>query len=183
MTQIADLLFEVRMLKDLDRTGYAFLGAGRESVAEHSFTTVFICFTMARMVPDIDREKLLSMALVHDVPEARTNDQNYVHKKYNTVDESKAVAHLTHGLAFGGDIKNLIDEFNLGETLEARLARDADQLSFILELKKLKDTGAASPKSWLPLVIQRLKTDVGKQMAREILDTPWDGWWTRDYSE
>ncbi len=183
MTQIADLLFEVRMLKDLDRSGYAFLGAGRESIAEHSFTTVFICFTMARLEPDVDREKLLSMALVHDIPEARTNDLNYVHKKYSTVDEAKAVAHMTQGLTFGKDIQTLIEEFNQGETKEAMLARDADQLSFILELKKLKDTGAVSPDSWLPLVKARLKTEVGKQMAREILDTPWDEWWTRDYSE
>jgi len=155
MTQIADLLFEVRMLKDLNRSGYAFLGAGSESVAEHSFTTVFICFTMARLEPEIDREKLMSMALVHDIPEARTNDLNYVHKKYITVDEAKAVTHLTQGLPFGKDIQNLIDEFNSGETKESRLARDADQLSFILELKKLKDTGAVSPDAWLPLVMER----------------------------
>lgn len=183
MTQIADLLFEVRMLKDLNRSGYAFLGAGQESVAEHSFTTVFICFTMARLEPDVDREKLLSMALVHDIPEARTNDLNYVHKKYTRADEAKAVAHMTCGLAFGKDIQCLIEEFNQGETREARLARDADQLSFILELKKLKDTGALSPESWLPLVTGRLKTAIGKKIAREILETPWDEWWTRDYSE
>ncbi|MDD9304476.1 MAG: HD domain-containing protein [Desulfobacter sp.] len=183
MTQIADLLFEVRMLKDLDRTGYAFLGAGRESVAEHSFTTAFICFAMARLEPGIDREKLVAMALVHDIPEARTNDQNYVHKRYNTVDESRAVRDMTAGLAFGGDICELIDEFNQKETKEAKLANDADQLSFILELKKLKDNGASSSERWLPLVLERLKTDTGRKIAQEILKTPWDGWWTRDYSE
>ncbi|PIE61945.1 MAG: metal-dependent phosphohydrolase [Desulfobacterales bacterium] len=183
MTKLADLLFEVRMLKDLERSGYAFLGAGRETIAEHSFTTAFICFAMGRMVPDIDREKLISMALVHDIPEARTNDLNYVHKKYNTVDESKAVSHLTRSISFGRDIQDLINEFNAAKTLEAKLARDADQLSFILELKKLKDTGAVSPDAWLPYVTARLKTDVGRQLAREILDTPWDEWWMHDYCE
>ncbi|WDP88983.1 MAG: HD domain-containing protein [Desulfobacter sp.] len=183
MTKLADLLFEVRMLKDLNRTGYAFLGAGRETIAEHSFTTAFICFTMARLVPDVDREKLISMALVHDIPEARTNDHNYVHKKYNTVDESKALDHLTGDLAFGEDIRALMDEFNQGETVEAQLARDADQLSFILELKKIKDIGAATPDGWLPYVTGRLKTDIGRQLAGEILNTKWDEWWTNGYSE
>ncbi|MEH0019049.1 MAG: HD domain-containing protein [Desulfobacter sp.] len=183
MTRLADLLFEARMLKDLNRSGYAFLGSGKESIAEHSFTTAFICFAMARLEPDINGEKLLAMALVHDIPEARTGDHNYVNKKYNTVDEPGAVAHLTAGVAFGDDIRELIDEFNRGETREARLANDADQLSFILELKKLKDTGATSPESWLPFVTGRLKTRTGKQMAKEILDTRWDDWWTRDYSE
>ncbi len=183
MTKIADLLFEVRMLKDLNRSGYAFLGSGSESVAEHSFTTAFICFTMSRLEPDIDSEKLMAMALVHDIPEARIGDHNYVNKKYNTVDETKAVRHMTEKLAFGPDIQALIDEFNQGETIEARLANDADQISFILELKKLADTGATSPEHWLPFVMGRLKTRTGKQMAEEIMDTRWDAWWTRDYSE
>ena len=68
MTRIADLLFEVRMLKDVNRNGYAFLGVGQESIAEHSFTTAFLCFVMSRLHPDVDAEKLISMALVHDTP-------------------------------------------------------------------------------------------------------------------
>ena len=183
MTRIADLLFEVRMLKDLKRTGYAFLGEGQESIAEHSFTTAFLCFVMARLEPDVNAEKLISMALVHDTAEARTGDLNYVHKKYNTVDEACAVTHLIQGLEWAKDIPDLIDEFNRGETREAMLAKDADQLSFILELKKLKDLGATSPESWLPFVQGRLKTDTGRKLAKDILDTRWDEWWTRGYSE
>jgi len=183
MTRIADLLFEVRMLKDLNRSGYAFLGAGKESIAEHSFTTAFLCFVMARLEPDADAERLISMALVHDTGEARTGDLNYVNKHYNSVDESHAVSDLTQGLTWAQDIPDLIDEFNQGETMEARLVNDADQLSFILELKKLQDLGATSPESWLPFVVGRLKTETGKQLAREILGTRWDEWWTRGYSE
>ncbi len=183
MTRIADLLFEVRMLKDLNRTGYTFLGVGQESIAEHSFTTAFLCFVMARLDPDVDAEKLISMALVHDTAEARTGDLNYVHKRYNTVDEPHAVSDLIQGLDWAKDIPELIDEFNRGETMEARMANDADQLSLILELKKLKDLGATSPESWLPFVADRLKTDMGKQLAREILGTRWDEWWKRGYSE
>lgn len=183
MKQITNLLFEVRMLKDLARSGYAFLGAGRESIAEHCFTMAFICLIMAKLDPDIDGEKLMAMALVHDIPEARTGDFNYVQKKYVRVDETKAIDHQTGSLSFGKDIGQLIDEFNLGETKEAKLANDADQISFILELKKLKDTGAASPEKWLPLVLGRLKTRVGKQMADSIMETPWDEWWLNGYSE
>ena len=183
MTRIADLLFEVRMLKDLNRTGYSFLGAGEESIAEHCFTAAFLCFVMARLEPDVDAEKLISMALVHDTAEARTGDLNYVHKHYNVVDEPHAVSDMIQGLDWAKDISELIDEFNQGETIEARLANDADQLSFILELKKLKDLGATSPESWLPFVVGRLRTDTGKQLAREILGTRWDEWWTRGYSE
>ena len=171
------------MLKDLVRSGYTFLGSGKESVAEHSFTTAFICFAMARMVPDVDGEKLISMALVHDLAEARTGDFNYVERKYARVDEAKAVSHLTEGVSFGDEIISLIDEFNAGETLEAQLANDADQISFILELKKLDGIGAKGPDKWLPIVADRIKTDLGKQMVENIMHTGWDEWWMKDYSE
>ncbi|MCP4694311.1 MAG: HD domain-containing protein, partial [Desulfobacterales bacterium] len=41
MKQIAKLLYEARMLKEIPRSGYGFLGAGKESVAEHTFITSF----------------------------------------------------------------------------------------------------------------------------------------------
>lgn len=183
MKYISNLLFEARILKDVVRSGYAFLGSGKESIAEHSFMTVFICFVMSRLEADIDTEKLLSMALVHDIAEARTGDLNYVEKKYSKVDEAKAISHLIKPVPFGKDIQNLIEEFNLCETKEALLANDADQISFMLELKKLKDTGAKGPERWLPYVIDRLKTDTGKKMASDIMETNWDEWWANDYSE
>ncbi|HKK98936.1 MAG TPA: HD domain-containing protein [Desulfotignum sp.] len=183
MKQIANLLFEARILKDLNRSGYAFLGAGQESIAEHCFTTAFICFVMARLDPETNGERLMAMALVHDMAEARTGDFNYVQKQYSSTDESRAIAQLTKDLPFGGDITSLIAEFNLGETKEARLVKDADQLSFILELKKLKDIGAAPADKWLMKVLERLKTETGRKMARSIMETGWDDWWLHDYTE
>lgn len=44
MESIADFLFEVGMLCKTPRSGYQFLGSGRESVAEHILRTVFIGF-------------------------------------------------------------------------------------------------------------------------------------------
>jgi putative hydrolase of HD superfamily len=183
MKRTADLLFEARMLKDLNRSGYAFLGNGSESIAEHCFTMAFICWIMGRMVPGIDAERLTAMALVHDLAEARTGDFNYVQKKYARVDEAGALSHCVGDLPFGPDICDLVAEFNAGETREALLAKDADQLSFILELKKLKDTGASFPDRWLAVIVERLKTDTGKQMAADILETRWDGWWLNGYRE
>ena len=183
MKQIANFLFEVRILKDIVRSGYAFLGSGRETIAEHSFMTALICFAMAKLDHNINCEKLVTMALVHDIAEARTGDFNYVEKNYSKTDEKKAVQDLIKHLSFGNDIKKLIDEFNLRETIEAKLVHDADQISFILELKKNNDTGAKGPEKWLPYVIKRLKTETGKQFAKSIMETNWDEWWMNGYSE
>ncbi len=177
MKSIANLLFEARKLKELPRSGYTFLGAGSETVAEHSFMTTFIAFVMARMETGIDEQRLTSMCLVHDLPEARTGDLNYVQKKYVTADEDAAIRDLSATLPFGNLFADLIDEFNRGETKEAQLAYDADQLSFVLELKALADIGYEPPKRWIETVIARLKTDTGQKLSVIIQNTQWDEWW------
>lgn len=181
MRTIANLLFEAKILKTLPRSGYSFLGTGKESVAEHSFMITFISFVMAELEPEIDKLKLMQMCLLHDLPEARTGDLNYVQKKYAVVDEDKAVDDIIRNLSFGGLIKTLIDEFNSGDTKEAKLAKDADQISFLLELKNLQDVGSKGPKEWIPIVYKRLETETGKKIAKEILETPWDEWWRKNY--
>ncbi len=183
MKAIADLLFEVKMLKEIPRAGYHFLGTGKESVAEHCFSTTFIAYVMARMTPEADPLRLISMCLVHDLAEARTGDLNYVQKKYVRADEAKAIADATVKVPFGHDIKGLLEEFNGQKTLEAKLAHDADQISFILDLKSLSDTGAKTPEKWLPFVVNRLKTDLGKKLAAAITIRNWDDWWIKGYTE
>jgi putative hydrolase of HD superfamily len=177
MKRIADLLFEARMLKDVPRSGLNFLGVGRESVAEHVYSVTFIAFVMMQLHPELDGLKLLSLCLVHDLPEARTGDLNSVHKAYVRADEDRAVADLAQGLAFGDRIRELIAEYHAGRSPEARLARDADQLALVLELKDLDDIGHRPPRTWLPHVLNRLQTDTGKALADAIMSTRRDAWW------
>jgi putative hydrolase of HD superfamily len=183
MKHIANLLFEAKILKEIPRSGYHFLGSGRESVAEHSFMIGFIAFVMAKMEPSVDAIRLISMCIVHDLPESRTGDLNYVQKKYVHADEKKAIRDLIRDIPFGDTIRDLIEEFNEGKTRESQLARDADQLSFILELKTLADTGRKGPEEWLPIVTGRLKTDTGIRIAQSISETSWDEWWKKNYME
>lgn len=183
MEAIADLLFEAKILKNIPRTGFAFLGAGRESVAEHSFTTAFIAYIMSLMEPRADGQRLVAMCLLHDLPEARTGDLNYVQKKYVTPDEDRAIADATKNLPFGYAIAELLAEFNDQETREARLAHDADQLAFILDLKTISDVGGKTPEKWLPVVKARLKTGLGIKLAEAVSTRNWDAWWMENYSE
>jgi len=177
MKKIANLLFEAKILKEIPRSGYHFLGAGKESVAEHSYSTTFIAYVMSQLEPAVDALKLISMCLIHDLPEARVGDLNTVHKQYLVVDESKALEDATRGLAFGQNLKDLIQEYNEGLSAEARLAHDADQLALILELKDLMDVGYIPPKGWIDNVIRRVNTDVGKKIAQAVMQTQRDSWW------
>ena len=183
MKPIINLLFEAKKLKDIPRTGYHYLEAGNESVAEHSFMTAFIAFVMAQLHPDVDAEKLVAMCLLHDLPEARIGDLNYVQKQYVTADEDLAIKDLTANVPFGSKISDLIAEFNQGITLEARLAKDADQLCLILDLKALADVGHNPPKKWIPHVVDRLETDTGKTLSKTILQTDSDAWWLEPFTK
>jgi putative hydrolase of HD superfamily len=177
MKNIANLLFEAKMLKEIPRSGFHFLGSGKESVAEHTFSTTFIAFVLAQLQPDIDALKLISMCLVHDLAEARIGDLNTVQKTYVTADETKALADITAGLPFGSKISDLIQEFNQNRSTEAKLAHDADQIALILELKYLSDTGYSPPNLWLPHVLERIQTNIAKKISRSIMETHRDDWW------
>jgi len=136
MESIADFLFEVGMLCKTPRSGYQFLGSGRESVAEHILRTVFVGYALCKVDAALDELRVLKMCVLHDLPEARTGDMNYVNKKYVDVDEAKAVRELTDSLFFGEDIRRAIEEFNAKESKESLIARDADQIALILQLKE-----------------------------------------------
>ena len=105
MKDIANLLFEAAHLKRTPRSGFNFLGAGRESVAEHTFCTLFIAWVMARMEPGVDALRLISMCLVHDLPESRIGDINYVQKQYVTADED--CGHESYGRRYIAGTRHL----------------------------------------------------------------------------
>lgn len=183
MKNIVNFLFEIGILKKTPRSGYQFLGTGNESVAEHSFRVAVIAYLLAKNEPKADMQKVVLMSLFHDFHEARTGDHNYVNKRYVTVNENKAVNDLARKLSFGQEIVSLIDEFNSRETLEAQLSQDADQLDFILELKRQQDLGNISAAEWLKYSAKRLITDFAKTLADEIVTTDSSDWWFKKKEE
>jgi putative hydrolase of HD superfamily len=183
MDNIANFLFEVGMLNKTPRTGYQFLGSGKESVAEHILRTLFVGYTLCKMDDSLDETRVLKMCLFHDLPEARTGDMNYVNKKYVDVNEEKAVRELTEDIFFGGDIKAAIDEFNNKETKEALIAMDADQVALILQLKEYGDLGNKYAEEWINYALQRLNTKSAKELAEKIVKTDFSNWWFKEKSD
>lgn len=177
MKRVVEFLFEVGMLKKTPRTGYQFLGSGKESVADHSFRTAVIGYVLATQEPEADLNKVVLMCLFHDFPETRTGDQNYVNKRYVKADEKRALRDQVDALPFADDVIALTNEFNEDITLEAQLAKDADQLDLILELKEQLDFGNPNATDWLDFAVKRLFTEKARNMAGEILETDSTNWW------
>ena len=158
------------------RSGYAFLGTGSESVAEHSYRMSVIGLVLARLA-GADAGRVLELCLFHDLHEARTGDFNYVNHRYDTCRAREALADAVEGTGLEDELLSVHDEFEARETLEARLARDADQLDLICNLKAELDRGNAFAAQWLESAVQRLRTPWAKELAEEALAADHNRWW------
>ncbi len=178
MAQSANYLFEVGMLNRTPRSGFMFLGTGKQSVSEHMHRMMHIAFLLARASEDkVDELHLLHLAMFHDLPEARTGDHNYVNKKYVREDLDKLLTEGEKVWPHGKEIAAYVREFEARETPEAKLASDADQLELLLMLKEQADLGNKQTGDWVTALLARLRTEAGQRLAQEILATRWDEWW------
>ncbi|MFN7146928.1 MAG: HD domain-containing protein, partial [Myxococcota bacterium] len=64
---------EAVLLKEVDRSGWTRIGVPHpESVAAHSWGVALLA--LLRCPPELDRHKLLAMAILHDLAEVRVGD-------------------------------------------------------------------------------------------------------------
>lgn len=176
LQRLADFVFECGMLKDTPRTGWPFLGSGRESVAEHSFRCAVIGYLLARKAKAKVHE-VVSLCLFHDLHEARTGDFNYVYHRYNASDARRAVEDATQGTGLEDDLLALFTTFSQGDSLEAKLAQDADQLDLIANLVVWRERGNGFAVAWLESAMKRLVTEEGKALGEALVARDPNAWW------
>jgi len=173
---IVNFLFEVGILSQTPRSGFHFLGSGKQSVSEHVHRVVYCGFVLATM-EKADSAKVMKMCLLHDLAEARTSDLNYVHQKYIDRHEDKALDDLAKTVPFETDILDVISEYEERKSKEAIVAKDADNLEWILSLKEQYDIGNTRSKAWITSGVKRLKTKSAKELSKIIQETNSDEWW------
>lgn len=176
LSRLADLFNEAGMLKNIPRSGFPFLGSGRENVAEHSFRVSVIGFVLARLA-GIDPARVCYLCIFHDLHEARTGDFNYVNHRYDTCDATAAIEDATRGTGLEEEILSFWKELEAKESLEAKLAHDADQLDLICNLQTELSRGNEFAKDWLDSALKRLRTQWGQDLADTILRTNPHHWW------
>ena len=183
MKEIVNFLFEVGILSKTPRSGFNFLGTGDQSVSEHINRVVFIGYTLSSLSGDVDMLKVLQMCLFHDIAESRVSDLNYVHQKYVDARAEQAVDDLCKTLPFGDKIKGIVSEYEERKTKESLIAKDADNLEWIISLKEEADKGNKRAIEWMDSAIKRLKTEIAKEIAEEILKTESTSWWFSDKND
>ena len=176
LERLADFFNEVGMLRHTPRTGYAFLGSGKENVAEHSYRVSVMGYVLARMC-GLDPARVTLLCLFHDLHEARTGDFNYVNHRYDQCQARRALEDCVDGTGLEADVLPLWDELAAGASPEAVLAHDADQLDLICNLKAELDKGNAFASQWLESAVKRLRSPEARELAEVVLRTDHNRWW------
>jgi len=179
LKKITDFLFETRSLKHLPRASLQYLKSSiKENVAEHSFYTVITAWVLAGL-EKANEEKVIKMALIHDLAEARGGDRNLINKFYNQpVNELKIFEEISENYNLKElGVKKLFKEFFQEKTLEAKIVKDADIIAGMFLEKECVDLGNEKAKKWLIISLQRLKTKNGKKIGELLLKADSDKWW------
>ena len=167
-----DLLLELQALDRMPRTGYAMRGmVGSESLSEHGFHITFLAWALAQELPDLDRLKVIELALVHDLPEVRTGDLPRTANRYFPAG-AKAAAEL--GVArellapLGDRATELLAEYQAGETDEARFVSVCDKLQLLIKVAAYQRWGVGNLDE-LANTIDRFD-DGGFEPVRRLVD-------------
>lgn len=124
-------------LKLLPRTGWLQRGVTDvESIAEHTFSVASLAMLVGDLLPDIDRGRLLAIALLHDLAEALIGDLPASARRLFGVAakqeaERRALQELLHDLPQATEYMELWTEYAEGGSREARLVKALDRLEML----------------------------------------------------
>ncbi|HNX01070.1 MAG TPA: HD domain-containing protein [Candidatus Cloacimonadota bacterium] len=137
---ILETLSEITTLKALYRQGWIQQGVEKsicESVADHSFSTAMMAWIIAlESFPELDADKVLKMAIVHELGEIYTGDitpQDQVSLEDKHQMEEESVCKVLDKLPHGSQLKALWEEFENGSTKEAEFVRQIDKLEMAFQ--------------------------------------------------
>ena len=179
-----DFLSICGKLKQTKRTGwtkYKEITSRVESVADHSFRIALMAFVFGLQQEEdkeekvLDVQKLVTMALVHDIAESIVGDITPhcgISKEEKNTLEVEAMKKLkeTLGDVAGETIETLWLEYENGSSREARVVKELDKLEMLLQASEYeneyKDVDLTE---FYSSCDGSFKTENGKKWVEEIL--------------
>lgn len=178
-----NFLFEMGNIRFIERMWRRFLHDDLANLAEHHFRTIWIAMVIAgREGGNIDTGKIAKMVLVHDITESRAGDVDYVSRQYVVRNEEMAIQDMLAGTSVEQEFRELWDEYEKRESIEAQIAKDADNLDVDFELAEQAAKGSRLGEVKRPtrehVANTKLYTKTAKAMYKQLQTSdPHDWWW------
>src|SRR3989344_7777107 len=175
-----EFLYEISPFRHLDRVWKQFLNADVANNAEHSFRVAWIALTISKYENKGNHEKILKMAMLHDLPESRCGDVHYLSRQYVLRKEVEAMTHMCASTVHEKELNDLMKEYEDRKSIESRIVKDADNLDVELDLNEQAAKGHSLGKIWTKdrkkQVYPKLFTKSGKKLWDEIAKTNPHDW-------
>lgn len=136
---LVKLLMNASRLKDVNRTGWIVKGVkDPESVADHSWAVSLFCLLL--IDKKINKEKVLEMAILHDLGEVVRGDVRWESGRkvirspiQKRIRELTAVRTLLKGHPLAKKYVSLLSEFNEQKTPESKFLKKVEKLEMIFQ--------------------------------------------------
>lgn len=182
-------LIELQRLKKLERTGWMLRGIaqGAESVAAHSYGVAVAAMLLADELKsrglEVDVERLLRIALLHDWAEARVGDLPRTASEYFGAEARKraeraAFDDIVRGAGRSDVVavyNRLHEEYEERKSLEARLVKAADVIDLLVQTLAFERAGVRGLDEFWDGVLERdfrldgTAGEVVNQVLRELV--------------
>ena len=172
---IIQVFFEFNHLKTLYRQGWLRAGISKEqceTVAEHTLgVTLLALFLADECVPELDKTKLMWMGLLHDFGEIYAGDivpgKMSLEGKHEL--ERQSVERVFSKLPQGKDYLAIWEEFEAGQTGEARFMKEIDRLEMGLQASVYEQEKMADLSAFFESTDKALTTPALREILAAIL--------------
>ena len=175
LNKYMDFIKAAEGLKSVTRTAWSSTGR-RESTAEHSWRLALLAAVFLEEFPELDKQRVLLMALIHDMGEVYTGDIS-ANSEFSSREKEQAERHDIQEV-FGklpkeqGDFYiSLWEEYSGEETPEARFVKALDKGETILQHVQGKNPETFDYEFNLSYGKKYFKEDKRLEELREFLDT------------
>jgi putative hydrolases of HD superfamily len=125
-------------------------------------------------------DRTATLCLFHDTQETRIGDVPSVGKPYVvTAPNPEVTADQAAGFPaeVGQAVRQVVDEYETRETLEAQLAKDADKLECLIQAREYQAQGHEDVPPWIETSAAALQSKSARQLAEACQQVPPRQWW------
>lgn len=143
-----EFLYEMGWLRFIPRSWQRFLNPDFQNLAEHHLRVAWISLILAKMENVKNTDKIMKMAIMHDIAESRTGDVDYLQRQYVKKDDDMGMKDILEETLLEDEFLGLWKEYEEKKSIEARIVKDADGLDVDFELKEQESKGNPLRKHW-----------------------------------